>query len=279
MKLLFIGDIVGVPGCQYVREVLPGLLRAFNPDLVVANAENAANGKGLTRKAAEQLFDAGVEILTLGNHAWDHKDIFTFIDEDRRIIRPANYPEGTPGSGYTVCTVRSRPVLIVNLMGRTFMQSLDCPFREVDRILALHPHIHHIVVDMHAETTSEKLAMGWYLDGRASLVVGTHTHVPTADERVLPGGTAYITDVGMVGPSDGILGIDRETVIRRFITQLPSKFAVANGPRQFCAVLVELDDATGRARSIERVYIAEQTPAPGVQARRRDRDVSSSLQE
>ncbi|WP_029420435.1 TIGR00282 family metallophosphoesterase [Alicyclobacillus macrosporangiidus] len=257
MRVLFIGDIVGKPGQDYVREVLKGLLRARRIDLVVANGENATNGRGINRLACEALYDAGVEIITMGNHTWDQKDTEALLEEDARIVRPANFPEGTPGRGYTVCKVAGKPFLVINLMGRTFLSQLDCPFREVDRILAAHSHIRHVLVDMHAETTSEKLAMGWHLDGRVSAVVGTHTHVPTSDERVLPGGTAYITDVGMVGPRDGILGMDRDLVLRKMRTQMPVRFQVATGPRQFCAVEVDLDDESGRARSIERIFLCE----------------------
>ncbi|MCL6516238.1 TIGR00282 family metallophosphoesterase [Alicyclobacillus sp.] len=257
MRVLFIGDIVGRPGQDYVREVLPGLLRARRIDLVIANGENATNGRGINRLACEALYDAGVEIITLGNHTWDQKDTPALLEEDLRIVRPANFPEGTPGRGHTVCRVAGRPFLVINLMGRTFLSQLDCPFREVDRILGEHPDIRHILVDMHAETTSEKLAMGWHLDGRVSAVVGTHTHVPTSDERVLPNGTAYITDVGMVGPRNGILGMDRHRVIRKMRTQMPVKFEVASGARQFCAVEIELDDETGRATGIERIFLCE----------------------
>ncbi|MCL6548420.1 MAG: TIGR00282 family metallophosphoesterase [Alicyclobacillus sp.] len=257
MRILFIGDIVGTPGRAYAREVLAEVLEARRPDLVVANAENAVDGRGLNRRAAEELYDAGVEIITLGNHAWDQRELVQFIDRDRRIVRPANYPPGTPGRGHTVCRVNGREVLIANVMGRAFLSQLDCPFRALDAILAQHPDLRHVVVDVHAEATSEKVAMGWYLDGRVSAVIGTHTHVPTADERVLPGGTAYITDVGMVGPRDGVLGTDRDAVMRRLTSQMPVKFSVAAGPRQFCAVEVDLDDESGKAVRIERLFVAE----------------------
>ncbi|KPV39856.1 TIGR00282 family metallophosphoesterase [Alicyclobacillus ferrooxydans] len=253
MNVLFIGDIVGLEGQEYAERVLEEVSRDHQLDLVIANGENAVHGRGLNRKAAERLYDAGVEIITLGNHTWDQHELQDFIDEDARIVRPCNYPPGTPGRGYTVCKVGSTEVLVVNLMGRTFLSQLDCPFRTIDAVLKQHPAIRHIIVDMHAEVTSEKLAMGWYLDGRVSAVFGTHTHVPTADERVLPHGTAYITDVGMVGPRDGILGVDREIVIGRLISQMPARFSVAKGPRQFHAVLCELSDETGRATAIKRV--------------------------
>lgn len=243
---------------EYAAQVLDRTLGELNPDLVVANGENAYAGRGLSPRIAEQLYDAGIEILTMGNHTWDRKEIVSLINKDERIVRPANYPEGTPGRGFTVCRVLNKQVLIVNVMGQTFLSQLDSPFSAVDRVLQEHEDIHHIIVDMHAETTSEKLAMGWYLDGRVSAVLGTHTHVPTADERILPQGSAYISDVGMVGPRDGILGMNREAVLKRLTTHLPQRFEVAPGARQFCAVLFDLDDTTGRAVHIERVMETEE---------------------
>jgi 2',3'-cyclic-nucleotide 2'-phosphodiesterase len=259
VKVLFIGDIVGSPGRSYVADCLPELMRQRTPDLVVANGENATHGKGLTQKSAEELYDAGVEIITMGNHTWDQREIFQFIDEDARIVRPCNYPEGTPGAGYTICRVKGRDFLIVNAMGRTFLSVLDDPFRAVQKILEKHPTIRHILVDFHAEVTSEKLAMGWFLDGRASIVVGTHTHVPTADARVLPKGTGYLTDVGMVGPRNGILGMNRDVIIQRFLNHMPAKFEVAEGPRQFCAVEFVLDDESGRCLDVTPIFMAEST--------------------
>ncbi|MCL6637510.1 MAG: YmdB family metallophosphoesterase, partial [Alicyclobacillus sp.] len=197
VRVLFIGDVVGKAGQEFVQQVLTERCTGF--DLVVANGENATHGRGLNRVACDALYEAGVEIITLGNHTWDQRDGIDLVAEDHRVVRPANYPPGTPGRGYTVCRVKGRPFLILNLLGRAFLGPADCPFRTADQVLAAHPDIRHILVDMHAEATSEKLAMGWYLDGRVSAVVGTHTHVQTADERVLPQGTAYITDVGMVG--------------------------------------------------------------------------------
>jgi 2',3'-cyclic-nucleotide 2'-phosphodiesterase len=257
LNVLFIGDIVGKQGQEYTRAVLKEIVRTRKVDLVIANGENATHGRGLNRASAEYLYDSGVEIITLGNHTWDQRDLVTFIDEDTRIVRPANFPDGTPGRGFTTCKVRGKEVLIINVMGRTFLSQLDCPFRTVDHILANHPQIKHIVVDMHAETTSEKLAMGWFLDGRVSAVLGTHTHVQTSDERILPSGTAYLTDVGMVGPRDGILGMDRKLVLQRMLTQMPVRFEVADGGRQFCAVFFELHEESGQALSVERIYIPE----------------------
>lgn len=257
MKVLFIGDIVGSPGRSYVAEVLPELLSTRTPDLVIANAENASHGKGLTRKNAEELYDAGVEIITMGNHTWDQREIVQFIQEDARIVRPCNYPVGTLGRGYTLCRVKGREVLIINAMGRTFLSTLDDPFRGIQKILDDHPGVAHVFVDFHAEVTSEKLAMGWFLDGRVSIVVGTHTHVPTADARVLPKGTGYITDVGMVGPKNGILGMNRDIIIERFLTHLPAKFEVATGPRQFCAMEFILDDESGKCTEVAQILISE----------------------
>lgn len=255
---MFIGDIVGVEGQAYTERVLAEILPELQPDLVIANAENAVHGRGLNRRAAERLYEGGVEIITLGNHAWDQRELMEVIEEDTRIVRPLNYPGRPPGRGWTVCKVGQRPVMVVNVMGRTFLSQLDCPFQAVDDLLSVHRDIRHVIVDFHAEVTSEKIAMGWHLDGRVSAVLGTHTHVPTADERVLPKGTGYITDVGMVGPRDGVLGMEREAVLRRMRTQLPTRFTVAPGPCQFHAVLLDLSDETGRALSVSRIARYEQ---------------------
>ncbi len=257
MRILFIGDIVGQRGVDYLGSQLQEILAEHEPDLVVANAENAVQGRGLTARVAEELFDAGIELVTLGNHAFDQREVLSVLASDRRVIRPANYPSGTPGLGFTTCRVNGLEVLLVNLMGRAFMNPIDCPFQTVDALLKEHSTIRHVVVDMHAEATSEKLAMGWYLDGRVSAVLGTHTHVPTADERILPSGTGYITDVGMVGPRDGILGMDKDAVIRRFRTQLPTRFEVAKGARQLCAVFLDIADETGKTNRISRIFRAE----------------------
>lgn len=256
MKVLFIGDVTGKPGVSCVGDVLPGLLRSEEPDLVVANAENAApNGRGITGSALSALYDAGVEMITLGNHAWDQRDSYPVIEGDARVVRPANLHRSVPGAGYRICKVNGQRVAVVNLIGRTYMGLYPCPFEAADRILdELAPVARCVLVDFHAEVTSEKLAMGWHLAGRASVVLGTHTHVQTADECILPGGTAYITDVGMTGPRDGILGMKKEIVIRRFIDQMPARFEVADGPCQFCAVVVTLDDG-GRATEIRRLRV------------------------
>jgi metallophosphoesterase (TIGR00282 family) len=257
LKVLFIGDIVGQPGQDYVREMLPTIIDQRGPDLIIANAENATNGRGLNQATAERLYDAGVEIITMGNHTWDQKELLNFIDQDERIVRPGNYPDGTPGRGYTLCQVNHQDVLIINVMGRTFLSLLDCPFRTIEQILILYPHVKHVFIDVHAETTSEKLSLGWHFDGKVSAVLGTHTHVQTSDERILPNGTGYMTDVGMVGPRDGILGMERSGVIHRMRTHMPTRFHVAVGARQFSAVFLEVDDRTGQTQSIERIYLHE----------------------
>lgn len=255
---MMIGDIVGRPGRTIIREKLPLLRKEFELDLVIANGENAAGGNGITQKIAQELFISGIDFLTMGNHIWDNKDIFNFIEEETRMIRPANYPKGTPGCGYRVLKMENGiEVAIINISGRTFMNALDCPFKTIDEILDKLKNITTVIVDFHAEATSEKKAMGWYLDGRVTLVAGTHTHVQTADERILPNGTAYITDIGMTGPVNSILGIDKDLVIKKFINQLPVRFEVAKGPSQINGVIVNIDTRTGKAQKIQRIDIKE----------------------
>ena len=250
MNILFIGDIVGSPGRRAVKHFLPELRREYEVDLVVANAENAAHGRGLTPKLAEELLDAGIDVLTSGNHIWDEKSIIPAMETDLPLLRPINYPEGVPGRGYLI----QDDVLIVNVMGRTFMADLDDPFRAMDRLLNTLPDVPPVVcVDFHADATSEKVAMGWYLDGRVSSVVGTHSHVPTADAWVLPNGTAYVSDLGMTGPKYSVIGVQTEAVLQRFLTQMPNKFPVAEGPAVLGAVVVDIDPLSGKARSIKRV--------------------------
>jgi len=236
MKILFIGDIFGQPGRRIVKEALPALLEEFSPDLVLANGENAAAGFGITPPLVEELLDTGIAVLTSGNHIWDKKEILPYLREhaDGRLLRPANYPAGAPGHGMYLGKTRSgMEYAVLNLQGRVFMPAIDCPFRTADSLLAEIPDQVRIrIADMHAEATSEKLAMGWYLDGRVTAVLGTHTHVPTADETVLPGGTAYITDLGMTGPYDSVIGIEKESIIKKFLDQLPARFEVAKGSRQ-----------------------------------------------
>jgi metallophosphoesterase (TIGR00282 family) len=255
MKLLFIGDIVGRPGRELVKRGLPGLVRAYDLDLVLANGENAAGGAGITREISDELFGAGIDVMTSGNHIWDKREVMDFIDRQPRLVRPANYPAGTPGAGSYVWERDGVAVGVINVMGRIFMAPLDDPFVAVNeqlaRVRAAGASI--VFVDFHAEATSEKLAMGWFLDGRVTAMVGTHTHVQTADERVLPGGTAYLTDVGMTGPHDGVIGMDRASIIARFTTGLPARFEPATGDPRLHAVIVTADGATGRALSIERL--------------------------
>lgn len=254
MRILFIGDIVGSPGRHIVVERVRDLIVGEKLDLVIANGENAASGFGITPRLAEELLASGVEVLSGGNHIWDRKEILDFIPHEQRLLRPANFPEGSPGSGLYSSTARNgTPYAVLCLQGRIFMASNDDPFRVAERELSkLPPEVKVIVVDIHAEATSEKQAMGWFLDGRVSLVVGTHTHVATADERVLPGGTAFITDVGMTGPHDSIIGMERGAIIKRFLDGLPARFEVATDNVQMNAVLIEVDPGTGHALSIER---------------------------
>lgn len=255
MHLLMIGDIVGRPGRRAVKQNLPEILGSMKVDMVIANGENAAGGNGITREIARELFSCGVDVITMGNHVWNQKEIYTYIDRESRIIRPANYPPGTPGSGCGVFTAQNGIRLgVINLSGRVFMQDLDCPFRKADELVGrLKEEVGIVFMDFHAEASSEKVAMGWHMDGRASAVCGTHTHVQTADEKVLPGGTAYISDVGMTGPADSVIGVKKDIVIEKFITQMPRRFEVAEGLYQFNAVLVEIDDVSSRALSIRRI--------------------------
>jgi hypothetical protein len=255
MKILFVGDIVGSPGRKIVHDRLADILAQREIDLCIANGENSASGFGITPRLAEELFASGIEVISGGNHIWDRKEIIDFFPHQPRLLRPANFPEGSPGKGvYVGRTKKDTPYAVLNLQGRTFMAPLDDPFRTAISELAKIPKdVKVIVVDMHAEATSEKQAMGWYLDGKVSAVLGTHTHVPTADNHVLPGGTAYITDVGMTGPHDSVIGMEKAGIMQRFLDAMPAKFAVAEGDVQMNTVLLEVDEATGRARSIDRV--------------------------
>jgi len=249
--VLVVGDVIGRPGRRAVGALLPGLRQQHGLDLVIANAENVAGGLGLTSTTAKALFDAGVDVLTSGNHIWAQKEIIPYLDSEMPILRPLNYPPGVPGRGYLL----SGQALVVNLMGRTFIGNFDCPFRAMDKLLAeLKPKPPVIIVDFHAEATSEKMAMGRYLDGRVSAVLGTHTHVGTIDAQLLPQGTAYVTDIGMTGPVDSVIGDDAEAVIRRFLTMMPHHLSVGKGKTLFNAVLVRVDDNSGRAISIDRIY-------------------------
>ncbi|MBN6188673.1 TIGR00282 family metallophosphoesterase [Aneurinibacillus sp. BA2021] len=262
MRLLFIGDVVGSPGRDMLKEMLPRLKKKYNPHVTVVNGENAASGRGITQKIAQQFFEWGASAITLGNHSFDHKEIFEFIDEEARIVRPANFPPGTPGRGHTfVKSSLGGELAIINLQGRTFLPPSDCPFRTAEKIVEqVRKRTPYIFVDMHAEATSEKQAMGWFLNGKVSAVVGTHTHVQTADERILPGGTAYLSDVGMVGPRDSILGMERDAVIKKFLTGLPVRFEVAMLKPQLNGVIIDMEKSTGCASSIQRILIDEDHP-------------------
>ncbi|MBI2853248.1 MAG: TIGR00282 family metallophosphoesterase [Chloroflexi bacterium] len=251
MKILAIGDIVGSPGRRAVTRLVPELRRERGIDFVIANAENAAGGFGVTPETAREILDAGVDVMTSGNHIWAQKEIFPHLDSEMPLLRPLNYPSGVPGRGY----ISQNGVLVVNIIGRVFMDCKDCPFRAMDQLLeSLHNRPAIIVVDFHAEATSEKMAMGRYLDGRVSAVLGTHTHVGTVDAQVFPGGSAYVTDIGMAGPVDSIIGDDTESVLKRFLTSMPHRLSVGRGRTMLNAILLTIDDRSGRALGIERIY-------------------------
>jgi metallophosphoesterase (TIGR00282 family) len=255
MRILFIGDIVGKPGRELVRKGLPALVDVHRVDLVVANVENAAAGFGITREVGDQLLGFGVDVMTSGNHIWDKKEAVDYIGVEPRLLRPANFPAGAPGHGsYVARTPDGRTVGVINVMGRVFMTPLDDPFAVVLReIEAMRQRARVVFVDFHAEATSEKIAMGWHLDGRATAVIGTHTHVQTADERILPKGTAYLTDVGMTGPHDSVIGVEVDAALGRFLNAMPAKFETATGNPRLNAVVLEADERTGLAASIERL--------------------------
>jgi metallophosphoesterase (TIGR00282 family) len=264
VRILFIGDIFGRPGRTIVRERLPELVKQHSIDLIIANGENAAAGFGITPALAEELFELGIEVLTSGNHIWDKREIIEYFETAdgnpyspaRRLLRPANYPSALPGWGlYQGQTRGGVDYAIINLQGRVFMTSNDDPFRVADDLLK-QVTAKVVLVDMHAEATSEKISMGWYLDGRVTAVLGTHTHIPTADEHVLPNGTAYQTDVGMTGPYDSVIGVKKELVINRFLTNMPARFEAASGDVRLCAVVIDCDESTGKARSIQRIMLS-----------------------
>jgi len=259
MKLLFIGDIVGRPGRDLVRTGLAAIVARYEVDFVIANGENAAAGFGITRDIADQLFSYGIDVMTSGNHIWDKKEVLDYLPRQPRLLRPANFPAGAPGAGaYLATATNGVKVGVVNVMGRVFLASIDDPFttaaREVARLKLEGARL--VFVDVHAEVTSEKVAMGWYLDGTATAVVGTHTHVQTADERVLPKGTAYLTDVGMTGPHDGVIGVEKAPVIAKFLSGLPARFETASGDPRLNGVVITADPATGLATGIERVSLS-----------------------
>lgn len=261
MKILLIGDIVGKVGRRVLSNVVFKIIDQMKIDFSIANCENAAGGFGITRETANEIFNCGINVLTSGNHIWDKKETLQFINEENRILRPANYPDGVPGMGSGVFETNTGiKIGILNLVGRVFMDSLDCPFKVADREIAkLKSTIPDsgkiIIIDMHAEATSEKIAMGWYLDGKVSAVIGTHTHVQTADEKILPGGTAYITDAGMTGPSNSVIGIKKEMALYKFLTKMPKKFEMAGGEGQFNGVVIDIDESSGLTKGIKRLQL------------------------
>lgn len=259
MRVLFIGDIVGEAGRDIVRKKLRDLKQDKKIDAVIANAENSAGGSGITQRIAEELYEFGVDVITAGDHIWKKREIYEYLLRSDKIIRPANYPDGAPGAGATAIEIKGQGILgVVNLIGRVFMDAVDCPFKKIEKeVEKLKKKTNIIFVDMHAEATSEKVAMGWFLDGKVSGVVGTHTHIQTADEKILPGGTAYITDCGMTGPYDSVIGRKKELIIERFLTQLPNKFEVAEKDVQMHGVIVDVDNLTGKATAIKRVQVKE----------------------
>lgn len=255
MNIMVVGDVIGEPGRKALFLFLHRIIQERKVDFVIANGENAAGGFGITGKIAGKLYSYGVDCITTGNHVWRNKEVFRVIDTDTRLLRPANYPAGTPGRGSAILEKNGLQIAVLNLLGRVYMDPVECPFRTAKKeISALRKITKNIVVDFHGEATSEKMAMGWYIDGMVSAMVGTHTHVQTADERVLPNGTAYITDVGMTGPFDSIIGMKKESALKRFVTLLPSKYSVAEDDIRINAVLLCIEKATGKALNIERVH-------------------------
>ena len=258
IRLLFLGDIVGKPGRELVRKGLPTLIEHYAVDLVIANAENAAAGRGITREIGDQLLSCGVDVMTSGNHIWSQRETADYIGAEVRLLRPANFPKGVPGNGsYLARTAGGRAVGVINVMGRVFMQELDNPFaRVLEEIETLRARTRIIFVDMHAEATSEKMAMGWHLDGKVTAVIGTHTHVQTADDQILPGGTAYLTDVGMTGPHDGVIGVEKAPVIDKFLRGMPVRMETATGNPRLNGIVIAADEDTGKATSIQRLSLS-----------------------
>jgi metallophosphoesterase (TIGR00282 family) len=258
IRLLFLGDIVGKPGRELVRKGLASLIEHYEIDLVVANAENAAAGRGITREIGDQLLSWGVDVMTSGNHIWAQRETADYIGAEARLLRPANFPAGVPGNGsYLARTEAGRPVGVINVMGRVFMQELDNPFsRVLQEIETMRARTRIILVDFHAEATSEKVAMGWHLDGKVTAVIGTHTHVQTADEQILPGGTAYLTDAGMTGPHDGVIGVEKAAVIDKFRLGMPVRMETASGNPRLNGILIAADETTGKATSVQRISLS-----------------------
>lgn len=265
MKVLFIGDVVGSIGREMLKETLPQLKKQYRPQVTIVNGENAAGGRGITEKIYKEFLQNGVDVVTMGNHTWDNREIFDFIGSANKMIRPANFPEGTPGIGYTIIKVNQLKLAVMNIQGRVFLNTLDDPFRKADELLKeIEKETNCIFLDFHAEATSEKQAMGWYLDGRVSAVVGTHTHVQTNDARILPNGTGYLTDAGMTGPYDSILGVDRDIIIQKFLTQLPVRHEIPDkGRKLLSGCYFEINDQTGKCTKIENMVVNDDHPFGG----------------
>lgn len=257
MKILFIGDIIGKSGRRAIKYLLPNIIDKNNIDIVIANGENAAGGFGITRVISHELFDSGIDIITTGNHVWNKKETEGFICEENKVLRPANYPDNVPGGGSIVYnSIIGEKVGVINISGRVFMEPLECPFRVVqEKISLIEKETKNIIVDFHAEATSEKMAMGWFLDGKVSAVVGTHTHVQTSDERIFPKGTGYITDVGMTGSFDSVIGIKKDKAIKKFLTQIPQKFEVAKNDIRFQGAVIDIDSENGKCVDIYRITV------------------------
>ncbi|MCR5176708.1 MAG: TIGR00282 family metallophosphoesterase [Anaerovibrio sp.] len=258
MRLMIVGDVVGRPGRKAFARHTRELRQKHNVDVVIVNGENSAGGKGVSRKSLDELYNNGADIITSGNHIWDNREVYGLIDSEPYLIRPANYPEGAPGKGWCIYPFKAKNIAVVNMSGRAFMPEMDCPFQKIEDVLSeIKDQADITILDFHAETTSEKMAMGYYLDGRVQAVVGTHTHIQTADQRILPNGTAYITDLGMVGPLNSVLGVKADIIIKKFTSCMPVRFELADGPAVYSAVIVDIEDATNRSTGIERILINE----------------------
>lgn len=258
MNIMIVGDVVGRPGRKAFLRYTKELRLKHGIDIVIVNGENSAGGKGVSRKSLDELYAAGADVITSGNHIWDNREVMGLIDNDPYLVRPANYPNGAPGKGWCIYPYKAKNIAVVNMSGRAFMPDMDCPFQKIEEVLSeIADRADIIILDFHGETTSEKMAMGFYLDGRVQAVVGTHTHVQTADQRILPKGTAYITDLGMVGPWNSVLGVKPDIIIKKFTTCMPVRFDLADGPAVYSAVIVNIDDAANQAKDIKRIFITE----------------------
>jgi metallophosphoesterase (TIGR00282 family) len=258
IKVLFIGDIVGLPGLNFTQTFLPSIIQKYKPDLIIANGENVSDGKGCTEKEAKILFELGINVITGGNHTWDKHLSQEYIKKDSRVLRPLNYPKGTHGNGYIIIDIKDTKIAVVNLQGRTFMSSIDCPFRSAEWIISkIKNESQIIIIDFHAEATAEKIALANFLDGKVSCIIGTHTHIQTSDERILPNGTGYITDVGMTGPYDSVIGMKTQAALNRFLYQTPQKFETAQDDVHLSAVFFKIDKLTGKTISVERIFFPE----------------------